>query len=321
MDYFSQVMLLISFLSVCEIAHAATLRRRIHLTASEYNTSNRYDAAKTRGQSIEALVDAAAEKVMRARSRNVDSSRWLFNTTMKIQNSSFLSSGRYTMNGAVIFLHGEAQTAAEYRNTISGLVDLENMLIQNGFMPLFPDAELQQEPPSTEYRALWFVNEDGETGPGITEADWSMKRAYGKIIGPMIARMKEKYSVPVEKVIVGGYSRGGDMGLQMLRLNPDVGGFFSVAGYLPTSSAVYSAVSSASKTQPVFMSHGKLDDVVPYAWGNATANKLKANGANVEFTLRDNIGHWQDQITLALLQDWIVKTYENIWRAEDAEEA
>jgi predicted esterase len=219
------------------------------------------------------------------------------------------------MNGAVIFLHGEEQTAAQYRNSISGLVGLEQMLIENGFMPLFPDAELQKEPPSDEYRALWFVNDEGQSGLDITEADWSIRRAYGKIISPAIDRMKVKYSVPVHKVIVGGFSRGGDMGLQMLRLNPDIGGFFSVAGYLPDNSAVYAAVQSAPKEQPVFMSHGSLDDVVPVDWGQTTFDKLEANGANVEFTLRD-IGHWQDEITLIKLQDWIVKTYEEIWKAE-----
>lgn len=278
------------------------------------NTSfGRGEALGAKGlTTIEALVDAAAEKVMHS---TLHPPQWPFKNKSLNASVNFVNSNRYTMKGAVIFLHGEAETAAEYRNKISGLVGLEQMLIENGFMPLFPDAELQKEPPSDEYRALWFVNDGGEKGLGIAEADWSIKRAYGKIIGPAIARMHEKYSVPVHKVIVGGWSRGGDMGLQMLRLNPAIGGFFSVAGYLPDNSAVYPAVASAPKEQPVFMAHGSLDDVVPVAWGQATADKLKAKGANVELTVRE-IGHWQDQVTLMKLQDWIVQTYEKIWEAE-----
>lgn len=272
---------------------------------------------------IAALVDAAAAKVMNStphppqRPFNMSLKR-PFN--MSLNNSSFAtkSSSRYTMNGAVIFLHGESQTAAEYRNTISGISGLEDMLIQNGFMPLFPDAELQQEGTSTEYRALWFVNSATDVdsdGKRTTEPDWSIQRAYGTIIEPAINRMRDNYEVPVHKVIVGGFSRGGDMGLQMLRLNPDIGGFFSVAGYLPDTSSVYPAVQNAAKTQPVFMSHGELDDVVPVAWGQATKDKLVEEGADVEFTLRD-IGHWHDTVTLAKLQDWIVATYEKIWEDE-----
>jgi len=318
MWYVSLVTLVGSFLGLSEVAGASRLRRRtISTTLTSNASSEQHKAVGAKSQSIEALVDAAAEKVMHARSRN--SPQLPFNMSLKSKmslNSSFVSSARYTMNGAVIFLHGEEQTAAEYRNTISGIVGLEDMLVQNGFMALFPDAELQKEPPSADYRALWFVNEDGQSGPGITEADWSMRRSYGKIIKPMITRMETKYSVPINKVLIGGFSRGGDMGLQMLRLNPDVGGFFSVAGYLPDSSAVFPAVASAPKTQPVFMAHGSLDDVVPVAWGQDTAEKLKANGAEVEFTLRD-IGHWHDDIMLYKLQDWIVATYEKIFQAEE----
>lgn len=64
-----------------------------------------------------------------------------------------------------------------------------------------------------------------------------------------------------------------------------LGGIFGLSCYLLLQGKVRELVPKDSPNQqtPIFMGHGDADPVVRYAWGKATADKLKDWGWNVDF--------------------------------------
>lgn len=226
-------------------------------------------------------------------------------------------SSKYTMSGAVAFLHGANEGAYDFRSKFDSFpnVDLPQILTDNQIMPVFLDAEVMQNQSDGEFKNLWFNKPHGLDGQ---ESALDVQLAYVRIIKPFIKRMKDNYAVPVNKILIGGFGLGCDMSLQMLRLQPDLGGIFCLSGYLPTASGVYSHLSSSAgaRRAPVFMAHGEPDMEIPIAWARETETKLKANGVEVEFTERPMLGHWLDEIEVMKLTDWIVANYQKIYEAE-----
>lgn len=50
-------------------------------------------------------------------------------------------------------------------------------------------------------------------------------------------------------------------------------------------------LSEANKATPVLMCHGKMDNVVNFRFGQATAETLKGLGANINFKTYDSMAH------------------------------
>lgn len=228
------------------------------------------------------------------------------------------NASRYTMEGAVLFLHGEEESAFDFRSKLSSFpnIDLPDFLIKHQIMPVFPDGEVMQNSTDGKFRNLWF-NKDHTAGLQASESELAVRLAYANVIQPALKRMQDNYAVPMNKILVGGFSLGGDMALQMLRLQPDIGGIFCMSGYLPSSSGVYTHLDGAAgaKLPPVFMVHGDADMKVNIAWAEDTKANLEKRGVQVEFAPRKDIGHWLEEITVMKLTDWIVATYQKMYKA------
>ncbi|KXT17203.1 hypothetical protein AC579_326 [Pseudocercospora musae] len=103
-----------------------------------------------------------------------------------------------------------------------------------------------------------------------------------------------KAGIPTERIVLGGFSQGGAMSLMAGITNPTkLGGIFGLSCYLLLQGKVRELVPKDSPNQqtPIFMGHGDADPVVRYAWGKATADKLKDWGWNVEFRTYHNLPH------------------------------
>lgn len=219
------------------------------------------------------------------------------------------------MRGAVIFLHGEEETAYQLKLKLNGFrsVNLERFLIKNKIMPVFLYGEMMKNESTGDFRNLWF---NKPRGLQAEEQVLGINLAYARVLKPAILRIKEKYAVEASTVLVGGYSLGGDMGLQMLRLRPEVGGVWCIACYLPESSEVYQYLEATpGHRPPAFMAHGELDDKVPLAWARSTQARLEQGGVPVEFTERPSVGHWLEEFEVVKLADWIARTYQAMFSA------
>ncbi|EME89050.1 uncharacterized protein MYCFIDRAFT_62882 [Pseudocercospora fijiensis CIRAD86] len=103
-----------------------------------------------------------------------------------------------------------------------------------------------------------------------------------------------KAGIPTERIVLGGFSQGGAMSLMAGITSPTkLGGIFGLSCYLLLQGKVRELVPKDSPNQqtPIFMGHGDADPVVRYAWGKATADKLKEWGWNVDFRTYKNLPH------------------------------
>lgn len=102
-------------------------------------------------------------------------------------------------------------------------------------------------------------------------------------IEALIAQEIERGIAP-DHIFLAGFSQGGAIALHTaLRLNTPLGGVLALSTYLPLADSVPLEASSNVRYTPIFMAHGRVDTVVPYALGTASRDALLALGYAVEW--------------------------------------
>ncbi len=90
--------------------------------------------------------------------------------------------------------------------------------------------------------------------------------------------------VKAENVFLVGFSQGAVMSLDAgLRYPRRLGGIVALSGYLADPISLRDEGHPANARIPIFVGHGKSDDVVPYSTGEDTAEALWEMGYSVEF--------------------------------------
>ncbi|MCY7369835.1 MAG: prolyl oligopeptidase family serine peptidase [Polaromonas sp.] len=102
-------------------------------------------------------------------------------------------------------------------------------------------------------------------------------------IEALIANEKSR-GMPASRIVVGGFSQGCAMALMVgLRHAEPLAGVVGLSGYLPLAAQTMAERSAASQATPVFLAHGRHDDVVPLARAMASCDALQALGYTVEW--------------------------------------
>jgi phospholipase/carboxylesterase len=189
----------------------------------------------------------------------------------------------------VILLHGRGADAND-------LADLAPM-IDRGYRFVFPNAPRPFEPvPGMQFGFTWF---DG--WPAERESITESRNLLLEFIDNVVA----KYPTPPGKVILGGFSQGGLMSL-------DVGFRTSqpLAGVVVMSGAVYEEdLPRFTSEIPVLIVHGVSDEVIPLLTAHRTRRVLEQQGAAVEYH-EYAMGHQIAQESLAVVAEFIRKNLE-----------
>ena len=83
-------------------------------------------------------------------------------------------------------------------------------------------------------------------------------RASQKLVEGLIQKEQGK------KIILAGFSQGGAIVLQTALRHPErLAGVMALSTYLPLSASVEKERSPANHDVPIFMAHGKFDDIIP----------------------------------------------------------
>jgi phospholipase/carboxylesterase len=83
-------------------------------------------------------------------------------------------------------------------------------------------------------------------------------RASQKLVTELIAKEQGR------KVVLAGFSQGGAIVLQTALRHPErLAGVMALSTYLPLAGSLEKEASAASKTLPIFMAHGRFDDIIP----------------------------------------------------------
>ena len=100
----------------------------------------------------------------------------------------------------------------------------------------------------------------------------------------MMEQLIKQQPVPVNRVVMAGFSQGGAIALQTaLRYPERLAGVLALSTYLPLAGSLQSERSPANQGIPIFMAHGSYDDIIPLRRAEASRKLLEAAGYPVEW--------------------------------------
>ena len=113
--------------------------------------------------------------------------------------------------------------------------------------------------------------------------------------------------VPARRIVLAGFSQGCAITLGAgVRSKHRLAGLAGLSGYLPLSEHTAAERSDVMRDAPIFLAHGKRDDVVPLARGAASRDALAALGYAVawhEYPMEHSVCIEEVQA----LQQWLLK--------------
>jgi len=108
-------------------------------------------------------------------------------------------------------------------------------------------------------------------------------RASQRMIEKLISEEKGK-GLPAAKIVMAGFSQGGAIALQTaLRYPERLAGVLALSAYLPQAASLQSERSPANQGIPIFMAHGRYDDIIPPRRADESRKLLEAAGYRVEW--------------------------------------
>ncbi len=108
-------------------------------------------------------------------------------------------------------------------------------------------------------------------------------RASQAELEKLIAQEKQR-GVLARNIFLAGFSQGGVIVLQTgLRHAEKLGGILALSTYLPLAETLAAEACENANGIPIFMAHGRSDQVIPYALGKASAEQLSELGYPLEW--------------------------------------
>ncbi len=161
----------------------------------------------------------------------------------------------------------------------------------NDFVPIVRELNLTGLP------AIRFVFPHAETMP-VTINNGYVMRAWYDILGMDLVRREDEAGlrasqarieqliareiargIPAERIVLAGFSQGCAMTLQTgLRYPHKLAGLMCLSGYLPLADKIAAERSAANQQTPIFMAHGRGDNVVLINRAEASRELLTSLG-------------------------------------------
>jgi phospholipase/carboxylesterase len=166
----------------------------------------------------------------------------------------------------------------------------------NDFVPIVRELDLSGCP------AIRFVFPHAPTMP-VTINNGYVMRAWYDILGTDIARREDEAGlrksqalveqliaqekargIAADQIVLAGFSQGCAMTLQTgLRHQEKLAGLLCLSGYLPIHATVQDERHSANHDTPIFLAHGRGDNVIPIDRAEKSRDMLQALGYKVEW--------------------------------------
>lgn len=163
---------------------------------------------------------------------------------------------------------------------------------------VFPDAPFAH--PYNPVGKMWYDLPQDYRFMGTTQfsdrPDLTQSRQQ---LTDLLNSLTNQLQIPFSRTILGGFSQGGAMTLDVgLRL--PLAGLMVLSGYLHAPPH-----SQTAKFPPVFMVHGRQDMVVPVTAAHRTKDNLQALGASVRYQEYPMMGHEIQPMVLEQLQTFV----------------
>ena len=158
------------------------------------------------------------------------------------------------------------------------------------FEPIVPELDL---PPSVR-----FVFPDAPVRPVTINGGMRMRAWYDILqFGPgpedaagiresqkIVEGLIEQAKVPAERVVLAGFSQGGAIVLHTaLRYPRRLAGVVALSTYVPLQKDLERETSEENRGIPIFMAHGRFDDIIPLARAATSRDLLAGMGYKVDW--------------------------------------
>ncbi|NGY06414.1 alpha/beta hydrolase [Solimonas terrae] len=178
---------------------------------------------------------------------------------------------------AVVWLHGLSADGSDFVPLVPEL----GLPADAGIRFVFPHAPMRPVtlnggmPMRAWYDIVGLSTGDAQDDAGIRESERRVRSYLDQQLDTGIAP---------ERLILAGFSQGGAITLHTgLRLPQAIAGLIALSSYVPLHEVLDVEATPAARQMPIFIAHGRQDPVVPYAWGEDSANGLSARGYRVEW--------------------------------------
>jgi phospholipase/carboxylesterase len=178
--------------------------------------------------------------------------------------------------GVLVILHGWGANAQD-------VLGLANFIHLPDVQMIFPDAPFEH--PQVPGGRMWYdftADFNFQSTPGFqSRPDISTSREQ---LSDFLKTLADQTGVPLARTILGGFSQGGAMTL-------DVGLHLPLAGLMVLSGYLHAPLQPQTHPfPPVLMVHGRLDAVVPLTAAHQARDSLQALGVNLQYQEFD-MGH------------------------------
>ncbi|MDB5763262.1 MAG: carboxylesterase [Herminiimonas sp.] len=164
------------------------------------------------------------------------------------------------------------------------------------FVPIVRELDLKGCP------AIRFVFPHAPTMPVTVNGGYVM-RAWYDILGADLARREDEQGlrasqtaieqliereksrgIAANRIVLAGFSQGCAMTLQTgLRHHEKLAGLLCLSGYLPIHTTIEAERHSANQSTPIFIAHGRADQVIPIDRAEQSRDLLQSLGYPVEW--------------------------------------
>ena len=208
-----------------------------------------------------------------------------------------------TADAAVIWLHGLGADGNDFVPVVSELRLPPALRIRF----VFPHAPVRPITINGGYpmrgwydiTSLDIANRDDEAG--IKDSADRLMRMCDE----QIAR-----GVASERIVIAGFSQGGAIALYTgLRYARPLAGIIALSTYLPLAQRLQLEASDANRDTPLFMAHGRQDEVVALTFGQQSRARLEQLGYRLQWR-EYAMGHSVCAQEISDISDWLNRALE-----------
>jgi phospholipase/carboxylesterase len=174
-------------------------------------------------------------------------------------------------DAAVIWLHGLGADGHDFEPVVPEL----RLPAALGVRFVFPHAPVRPVTLNMGMRMrAWY--DIYQLGGGREDAEGI--RASQALTEGLIARERSRGIAP-DRIVLAGFSQGGAIVLHAgLRHADRLAGILALSTYLPLSGTVAEEANVANRAVPIFMAHGRFDDVIPIGRAQQSRALLEQQG-------------------------------------------
>ncbi len=191
----------------------------------------------------------------------------------------------------VVMLHG-------YGSNMDDLAGLCPVVHSTGYRYVCPNAPISMQLGYGVTGHAWFSLDEGDAR-AVEEARTSENR-----IATLVEEVTAQYEVEPERVVLGGFSQGGMLTLQVGLTRPEVfRGLAVLSGKFPQPEELIPRL-QAQREQSIFVSHGTADHMIAVEEGRQAVGLLKQAGYRPEYHEYE-MGHQITADVVADLSNWL----------------